>query len=99
MAWNIPVGAVALEQCHQRIVDQAHATVGSVVAKTVFHVHVVEENGATILRRKIARSDVATFFAKLPTCLIGMEACSRGHHWARLSSSWDARSGSFRHDT
>jgi len=23
------------------------------------------------------------FFAKLPSCLIGIEACGTSHHWAR----------------
>jgi transposase len=26
---------------------------------------------------------MAAFFAKLPACLIGMEACGSSHHWAR----------------
>jgi transposase len=60
------------------------ATIGLDLAKTVFQVHGVDENGETILRRKLSRSELAAFFTKLPTCLIGMEACSSAHHWARL---------------
>jgi transposase len=26
---------------------------------------------------------VIEFFKKLPHCLVGMEACAIGHHWAR----------------
>ena len=36
-----------------------------------------------MLRKKLARSKVLTFFASLPPCLVGMEACGSAHHWAR----------------
>jgi transposase len=26
---------------------------------------------------------VLTFFEKLPSCLIGIEACATSHHWSR----------------
>lgn len=58
-------------------------TVGLDLAKTVFQVHGVDEAGRTALRRRLARHDLFEYFAKLPPCLIGMEACSAAHHWAR----------------
>ena len=36
-----------------------------------------------ILRQKLRRPQMIAFFAKLPPCLIGMEACGTAHHWAR----------------
>ena len=30
-----------------------------------------------------APAQVLAFFAKLPPCLVGMEACGTSHHWAR----------------
>ena len=36
-----------------------------------------------IVRRALRRAQVIPFFAKLPSCLIGMEACGTSHHWAR----------------
>ncbi len=36
-----------------------------------------------MLRKPIKRDRMAVFFANLPTCLIGMEACGSAHHWAR----------------
>ena len=35
------------------------------------------------MRKALRRSQVLPFFAKLPPCLIGMEACGTSHHWAR----------------
>lgn len=59
-------------------------TIGLDLAKTVFQVHGVDEAGLTVLRRKLSRADMAAFFKKQPPCLVGMEACSSAHHWARL---------------
>lgn len=59
-------------------------TIGLDLAKTVFQVHGVDENGHTVLRRKLSRADLIAFFKKQPACLVGMEACSSAHHWARL---------------
>ena len=59
-------------------------TVGLDIAKHVFQVHGVDAGGAVVVRRKLRRDDVATFFAALPPCLVGIEACATGHHWARV---------------
>ena len=58
-------------------------TIGIDVAKNVFQVHGVDERGKTVLRKQVKRDQMAAFFAKLPGCLIGMEACGSAHHWAR----------------
>lgn len=58
-------------------------TVGIDLAKNVFQVHGVDERGKTVLRKQLKRDQVAAFFANLPPCLIGMEACASAHHWAR----------------
>jgi len=58
-------------------------TIGFDLAKDVFQVHAVDERGHAVLKRQLKRSQVATFFANLPPCLVGMEACSSAHHWAR----------------
>lgn len=58
-------------------------TVGMDLAKSVFQVHAVDERGKTVLRKKLKRAEVVTFFAKLLPCLIGMEACGSAHFWAR----------------
>ncbi len=59
-------------------------TIGIDLAKNVFAVHGVDENGKVLLvKPKVARKDLAELIARQPPCLIGMEACTGAHHWAR----------------
>lgn len=58
-------------------------TIGIDLAKNVFQVHGVDERGKAVLKRQLKRHQVLPFFANSPACLIGMEACSGAHHWAR----------------
>jgi transposase len=58
-------------------------TVGIDLAKSVFQIHGVDERGKAVLRKQLKRNEVLKFFANLPPCLIGMEACGSAHHWAR----------------
>ena len=58
-------------------------TVGLDLAKHVFQAHGVDVTGAVVIRKRIARAEVLPFFAKLPQCRIGIEACGTAHHWAR----------------
>lgn len=58
-------------------------TVGLDLAKNVFQVHAVDENGAVLVRRQVRRAQVLLFFSRLHPCLIGIEACAGAHHWAR----------------
>ena len=55
----------------------------SIWPRNVFQVHGVNRHGKVELRKQLKRDQVAAFFANLPACLIGMEACSGAHHWAR----------------
>jgi transposase len=59
------------------------ATIGLDLAKHVFHVHGVDMHGKPMLRKQLRRDQVSAFFANLPPCLVGMEACGSSHHWAR----------------
>jgi len=58
-------------------------TVGLDLAKNVFQMHGVDEHGKAVLKKQLRRHQVAEFFAQLPSCLIGMEACGSAHYWAR----------------
>ena len=58
-------------------------TVGIDLAKSVFQVHGADRDGRVVLRRRLARGRLLDFFAKLPPCRIGLEACASAHHWAR----------------
>jgi len=53
------------------------------LAKHVFQVHGVNEHGAVMERKTLARARVLQYFALLPPCLIGVEACGTSHYWAR----------------
>jgi len=57
--------------------------IGMDTSKRVFHLHGVDADDRPVLRRKLRRADVLTFFAKLLPTRIGMEACGGSHHWAR----------------
>lgn len=57
--------------------------VGIDIAKTVFQVHGVDGYGKTKLKKTLSRGEMLGFFAKLPACLIGIEACASAHYWAR----------------
>ena len=57
-------------------------TVGIDLAKNVFSVHGVDEDGVVIFRKTVSRTRLASMVAQWPTCLIGM-ACSGAHDWAR----------------
>jgi len=58
-------------------------TVGIDLAKNVFQVHGVDQRGKGVLGKRLRRKQVLMFFAQLPACLIGMEACGGAHYWAR----------------
>src|ERR1700687_3382620 len=58
-------------------------TIGLDLAKSVFQVHGVDATGQAGVRKSLRRSQMLPFFAKLPSCLVGMEACGTSHYWAR----------------
>jgi transposase len=53
------------------------------IAKRILQVHGVDERGVVKVRKTLSRDKVLEFFAQLPPCLIGMEACGGSHYWAR----------------
>ena len=53
------------------------------LAKSVFQLHGVNELGKVVLRRKVTRMKLPETVMQLEPCLIGMEACSSAHYWAR----------------
>jgi transposase len=57
-------------------------TIGLDIAKSVFQVH-GEEAGKIVLQKRLRRSQVVGFFARLPRSLVGIEACGSSHYWAR----------------
>src|SRR6516225_1980881 len=61
----------------------AVSTLGIDLAKNTFSVHGVDAEGVVTVRRTVSRGKLAELVARLPVCLIGMEACSGAHEWAR----------------
>ncbi|WP_284309517.1 IS110 family transposase, partial [Hydrogenophaga electricum] len=62
----------------------AIVSVGIDLAKNVFAIHGVDEAGKpALVRPNVPRGKLLELIASLPPCLIGMEACSGAHHWAR----------------
>ena len=60
--------------------------IGLDLAKYVFEVHGVDAEDKVVLRKTLRRDAVASFFAELPACVVGMEACSGAHYWAKVLS-------------
>src|SRR4051812_21747353 len=58
-------------------------TIGLDLAKSVFQIHGVDAHGKVVTTKRLRRDAVLTFFANLPPCTVGMEACATAHHWGR----------------
>lgn len=58
-------------------------TIGIDLAKNTFSLHGVDGKGAVGLRKTVSRKKLLSTLANLPPCLVGMEACSGAHYWAR----------------
>jgi transposase len=58
-------------------------TIGLDLAKHVFQAHGVDAAGDAVLKRRLRRGQMITFFAGLAPRSIGMEACATAHFWAR----------------
>src|SRR5258708_29282861 len=62
---------------------QTITTIGLGIGKSVFQVRGVDAAGQVVIRRQLKRQSVLAFFQKLPSCLVGIEACASSHHWSR----------------
>ncbi len=58
-------------------------TIGLDLAKSVFQVHGVDDEGTAVLIKRLHRKQMLPFFTRLSSCLIGIEACGSAHYWAR----------------
>mgnify|MGYP000501124569 CR=1 FL=1 len=68
-------------------------TIGIDLAKNSFSLHGVDGRGKLVFRKTLARAKLMPFLAQQPPCLIGMEACSGAHHWARSLQALGHRIG------
>ncbi len=58
-------------------------TIGLDIAKNKFQVHGEDNQGKKMFSKQLSRAGVLPFFANLPACLVGLEACGGAHYWAR----------------
>ena len=66
------------------ITDLSSVTaVGLDLAKHVFQIDGVDASGRVVVAKAIGRNNLLEFFASLPPCLVGLEACGSAHYWAR----------------
>src|SRR5262249_47779473 len=89
MGWMAPLRHLSAKLLSVRISSEWELSMGEVttigldLAKHVFQVHGVDADGATVLRKQLRRGQVLAFFGRLPSCLVGLEACATAHYWAR----------------
>jgi len=57
--------------------------IGIDLAKNVFQLHGIDRHDTVVIKKQLRRSQMLTYFSKLPPTLIGMEACGSAHYWAR----------------
>lgn len=67
------------------------ATIGLDLAKSIFQVHGVTEDGRVFVRRALRRSQVLDFFRNLDPCVVGLEACGSAHHWVNAIGEFGHR--------
>ncbi len=65
-------------------VKRAVAVMGIDLAKQSFQLHGVDANGIVVLKKKLTRKKLREFIAKIPPCIIGIEACGGSHYWRRV---------------
>jgi transposase len=96
MGWTAPRAASMCHdgRCHEPIRGKPSmgksiknlssvTVVGLDIAKNVFQLHGLDAEGFLVVAKPVRRGQLLRFFASLPRCLVGMEACSSGRHWAR----------------
>lgn len=67
--------------------------IGLDLAKNVFQIHGITKDEEVVFNRPLRGAQLLPFFSKLEPCLIGMEASTSAHHWAREITAWAKISG------
>ena len=60
--------------------------IGIDLAKTIFHVHAVDERGVEVYKKRLSRKKLVELISNTPPCVVAMEACATAHHWGRTFS-------------
>src|SRR5258705_11780031 len=101
MTWTSPLcrrkpsaqSGMPLRNCSTRRSMKTIMRVGIDLSKNVFVVYGVDDHEQSVLKKTLKRAELLPFFAQLEASLIGMEAGSGAHHWARemIKLGHDAR--------
>jgi transposase len=59
------------------------STIGLDIAKRVFQVHGINDQGQVVVQKQLSRSEVLEWFGKQEPCLVGVESCATSTYWAR----------------
>lgn len=93
MEWSAPFHSQGLEGHNERLYRQTEQTmtdirrVGIDLAKKIFHVTAVGEEGEVVERKRFRRNGLQSYLTTLPPgCVVAMEACASAHHWGRLAA-------------
>src|SRR5262249_10701750 len=84
MGWMAPLRHLSAKLLSDRNSSEWEPSMGEVttigldLAKHVFQVHGVDEEGATVLRQQLRRVQVLAFFSRLRPCVVGLEASATG---------------------
>lgn len=57
--------------------------IGVDLAKQVFQLHGMRQDGSAAFRRKVRRGQLLSVLGSYPRCVVVMEACGGAHHWGR----------------
>jgi transposase len=88
MGWTTPDGidvpdwSCCFTQSRESSMGEV-SIIGLDLAKSVFQVHAADRSGAVVLKKKLRRDQMMSFFGAQPSCLVAMEACASAHHWGR----------------
>ena len=63
--------------------DMTRTVIGVDTAKSVFALYWIDHETGEVVNKTLRRGKFLSHFANLAACLVGMEACSGSHHWAR----------------
>lgn len=58
-------------------------TIGLDIAKNFFQIHAMDAAGIVVTKKMLRRSQMHSYFATIEPSLVGIEARSSAHHWAR----------------
>ena len=65
---------------HKSAPSTVVSTIGIDLGKNIFHLVGLDQRGVIVWQLKCSRAQLERRLANIPSCLIGMEACSGAHY-------------------